>query len=513
MNTNSKHQIKFNDLEKDFKEHLNLHNNSRILFTSPYGQGKSTFLKEFFEDEYIDFTVIKLFPVNYSISPNEDIFELIKFDIVTQLMVMAKDYLEKEDFSILLTSQVFVKERFKANQLTSFFLSALSMLGKTDFEIIDLLMPKLIDATARTSKNWWKFHKKAQIDEEKKLSQYLRELQGKTGQPYEMDAISILISNLISRIKGHTKTVLLIDDLDRLDPEHIFRLFNIFSGHFDIINGESKFGFDKTIFVCDIDNIHNIFSHRYGMNVDFKGYVDKFYSLVPFHFDSKTFIMKEIYSLLQSLTIDKNKSDYIVREILLRDENGDMIYKCFEHLVLTFIDANFINLRSLQQTCIITNKELLTEKNNNSAFNVRDYPILWIFFALKDLVGSWDLLDEKIKILSDKFDNSYIARANKLYTPSIDSVKTAIIEYCIPFNRNGVKILHKEEPTKGCCLKLSDIGVMFEYEYVRKNMDSNTCSIKLNEVINLENKGMDINLNALIVRTYRQCRSKRILTD
>lgn len=505
MNTNSKHQIKFNDLEKDFKEHLNLHNNSRILFTSPYGQGKSTFLKEFFEENSNSYTVVKIYPVNYTINSSEDIFELIKFDIVTQMMILAENHLEKEDFSLLLTSQMFVLNKLQLLPFVTAILSAFGSVGKSASKLIELSKESYVDNK--------KFHTNVQIDQGLDLLDYIKKMENKLGHSREMDAISILISDLISRIKGHTKIVLLIDDLDRLDPEHIFRLFNIFSGHFDIINGESKFGFDKTIFVCDIDNIRNIFSHRYGMNVDFKGYIDKFYSLVPFHFDSKTFIMKEIYSLLQTLTIDKNKSDYIVREILLRNENGDIIYKCFEHLVLTFIEANFINLRSLQQTSITTNKELLIEKNNNSAFNIRDYPILWIFFALKDLVGSWDLLDEKFKILSDKFDNSYIARANKLYTPSIDSVKTAIIEYCIPFNRDGVRILYKEESTKGYCLKLSDLGVMFEYEYIRKNLDSNTCIIKLNEIVNLRNEGMDINLNSLIVRTYRQCRSKRILTD
>lgn len=505
MNLGNKHQVIFDDLEKDFKEHLNLHNNNRILLTAPYGQGKSTFLKEFFENNSSSYTVIKIYPVNYTINSSEDIFELIKFDIATQLMVLAENHVEKEDFSLLLTSQMFVMNKLVLLPFVTAILTAFGTVGKSASKLIELSKESFLQNK--------KFNQDAQIDEGIELLDYIKRMEKKTGHSREMDPISLLIADLISRIKGQKETILLIDDLDRLDPEHIFRLFNIFSGHFDVINGESKFGFDKTIFVCDIDNIRNIFSHRYGMNVDFKGYIDKFYSLIPFHFDSKTYIMKEIYSLLQNLTINNNKSDYIIREILLRNENGDMIYKCVEHVILTFIDANFINLRSLQQASITTNKELLIEKNDTSAFNVRDYPIIWIFYTLKDLIGSWELLDEKFKILSDKFDNSYKARTNKLYALSMDSVKNALIEYCIPFNREGVKILYKDEPTKDCCLKLPDLGVMLEYEYVRKNTNSNTCSIKLNEVINLKNKGMDINLNALIVRTYRQCRSKRILLD
>ena len=79
-------------------------------------------------------------------------------------------------------------------------------------------------------------------------------------------------------IENKVTTVLLIDDLDRLDPEHVFRLFNIFSAHYDDVTESNKFGFDKIIFVCDINNIQQMFNHRYGINVEFNGYIDKFYS-------------------------------------------------------------------------------------------------------------------------------------------------------------------------------------------------------------------------------------------
>lgn len=34
----------------------------------------------------MEYNVIKLYPVHYSISPNEDIYEFVKFDILCQLL-------------------------------------------------------------------------------------------------------------------------------------------------------------------------------------------------------------------------------------------------------------------------------------------------------------------------------------------------------------------------------------------------------------------------------------------
>ena len=80
--------------------------------------------------------------------------------------------------------------------------------------------------------------------------------------------------------------VLIIEDLDRIDPAHIFRILNVFSAHFDrhtpgVVEfettcGGNKFCLDKIISVCDIDNIKNIYAHIYGEKTDFIGYISKF---------------------------------------------------------------------------------------------------------------------------------------------------------------------------------------------------------------------------------------------
>ena len=64
----------------EFWEHIIIEDNARILFSGMYGVGKSTFINHFFGEvsrpKYIckrSFKVIRLYPVNYTISTNEDI--------------------------------------------------------------------------------------------------------------------------------------------------------------------------------------------------------------------------------------------------------------------------------------------------------------------------------------------------------------------------------------------------------------------------------------------------------
>jgi len=64
-----------------FDEHLADSRNVKILFSAPFGQGKSTFLDYYFAERADQYNVFKLFPVNYSVAKNEDVFKYIKTDI------------------------------------------------------------------------------------------------------------------------------------------------------------------------------------------------------------------------------------------------------------------------------------------------------------------------------------------------------------------------------------------------------------------------------------------------
>src|SRR5690606_21418856 len=107
----------------------------------------------------------------------------------------------------------------------------------------------------------------------------------------EIDAISRLIVDANNIAKKEDKTnALIIDDLDRIDPEHIFRIINVFSAHRDYSTQEHKFGFDKVILVCDISNIRRIYEHRYGIGVDFNGYISKFADTMIFDYNVKRYL-------------------------------------------------------------------------------------------------------------------------------------------------------------------------------------------------------------------------------
>lgn len=84
------------------------------------------------------------------------------------------------------------------------------------------------------------------------------------------------------------KIVLVIEDMDRMDPAHLFRILNVFSAHIDYnyrfgVNSNqpfvgNKFGLNKVVFVMSFENTEHIFHHLYGEGSDFNGYISKFCS-------------------------------------------------------------------------------------------------------------------------------------------------------------------------------------------------------------------------------------------
>lgn len=114
------------------------------------------------------------------------------------------------------------------------------------------------------------------------VNSFISRVENTKGSVFEHDIITTYINNKLNEIKGENdekKNILILDDLDRIEPEHIFRLLNVFSANFD--NSEysiNKFGIDKVIIVADYYNIKSIYHHKYGKNSDFEGYINKFYS-------------------------------------------------------------------------------------------------------------------------------------------------------------------------------------------------------------------------------------------
>ena len=367
-----------------FQQFLSEENNNNIIFSGIYGIGKSYFINDFFNNQHTDkFIPIVLTPVNYSVANNEDIFEYIKADILLQLLEKVPCNLKNCQISTSVATYYYIK-----NNIGSIIGNILSTAEKVSFQT------DIIDQLFKLRENIKKFQEENSISENKEIEKFITELSQKQGSIYESNIITQIIQTLISNAKeeGKKKAVLIIDDLDRIDPEHIFRILNILSAHDDFCHThEHKFKFDKTILVCDIENIRKIFHAKYGADVDFSGYIDKFYSKEIFHFDNVYEIAKCI-----SRQVIKIKSDSdLAKEH--RHSHVNLIY-ILEHL----IRYNLINIRTLEKFAFnyyIGNKYFVYNRIKYWVINI---PSCFIFDFLQRIFGSPLLLQSALLKLTQK---------------------------------------------------------------------------------------------------------------
>ncbi len=319
---------------EQFKEKLE--ENSKVLFSGIFGSGKTTFINDFF-DKNDDYESIHIYPINYSIASNEDIFELIKYDILFQLI----GKIPKEDFFKLelpyhLTLYTYLTGINGLESKLDFLASFLNFIGKYGSAAL-----KVYEQLKYLKDEYVKFHGEFQENDFDKIQSYLEEATNQKGHIYEEDLFTEIIRVLVTQIKekNENQIVLVIDDLDRLDPEHIFRILNIFSAHIDFlgVENDNKFNFDKVILICDYSNIEGIYKYRYGPRSNFIGYLDKFYDDI-FWYDSSSYIRGIINKYLKSIKTNGNNS-----LIDKRSRAGNQILYIFNQ----FLRYNLINFRSL----------------------------------------------------------------------------------------------------------------------------------------------------------------------
>ena len=487
-------KIETSEISKDFRNHLSIENNKRILFSGPFGTGKSTFLNEFSTEENDTFFYLKIFPVNYSVSSNEDVFELIKFDLLFQLIgrYYEEIKLEKEDFTLLLKSQMFIMERMNFMPLLYAILSFSEKIGTP---IVDFI--KALESTVGDFK---KFNDEIKIDEEYDIHTFLKSIENKKGNPHEMDAISELIFDLIERVKKENKksAVLIVDDLDRLDPDHVFRIFNIFSAHHEEINDRNKFGFEKVIFVCDIENIRKIFHHKYGFDVDFSGYIDKFYSISPFDFDNRTYVKEKIENLLYNFQFSSTLNYFEFS----KNEN---FLNCTKAIVQSLIDAKQLNLR------MILNYPILVIPNFHFGNRQRlsETSIIVLFYLLRNFYGSFEILSLKLKNLSELFDSDNFRSDHRYkYAVRDDYDIVALFSYCLTFlvPENSVSKDTEDIQT----FYSESYNCTFHYNYSRFSRVKNFIQATKGQVL-ISNEKLELNPYKIFFDIFNICKNKGLL--
>lgn len=276
--------IPIDDAIEAFRHHLDAHD--RTILSARFGDGKSFFLSHFMENPDVAerYTFLTIFPVNYQVTENRDIFDLIKRDILLQMLL--KGVIETE---VKITNDVALALYLQCQPL-SFAESFLPLLSDLAFNED----AAKATALALAGKKFFKGIKQKldKIKEQSRASQLEAFLNAVEKNPVVgQDAISSIIQQCLQQYKekhSNKRVVLVIEDLDRIDPAHLFRILNIFSAHIDFCYRlgvqpdetlvGNKFGLDKVIFVMDYRNVQRIYSHFYGEGANFEGYIEKFCS-------------------------------------------------------------------------------------------------------------------------------------------------------------------------------------------------------------------------------------------
>ena len=308
--------------------------NPRTFLSSKFGDGKSYFLDEFKKRNAEHFVFITLYPVNYQVVNNEDIFNLIKRDVLFQLIVQG--FLE--DSSIQISDELalwgFIQNKYK-----SFLLELLPYMASVALpaEYVPVVTAALKRKEVfKSIKKQFDDYKRLLAEKDDLLTKFLDVAE--SNPVYEEDLVTSLIKQAIQKFKEKSqqadkekRVVLIVEDLDRLDPAHLFRILNIFSAHIDycykLMNKPNetlvgnKFGFDNVVFVADFSNIRKIFKHFYGEQTDFNGFIGKFLSSAPYNYSIREIRKNYIYDYLErNITCPRKLIEAMVTEEMLESK-------------------------------------------------------------------------------------------------------------------------------------------------------------------------------------------------
>lgn len=372
--------------------------NPRTFLSSKFGDGKSYFLDKFKKRNAERFVFITLYPVNYQVANNEDIFNLIKRDVLFQLIVQGFF----EDSSIQISDELalwgFIQNKYK-----SFLLELLPYMASVALpaEYVPVVTAALKRKEVfKSIKKQFDDYKKQLAEKDDILTKFLDVAE--SNPVYEEDLVTSLIKQAIQKFKEKSqqadkekRVVLIVEDLDRLDPAHLFRILNIFSAHIDycykLMNKPNetlvgnKFSFNNVVFVADFSNIRKIFKHFYGEQTDFNGYIGKFLSSAPYNYSIREIRKNFIYDYLErKITCPRKLIEAMVTEEMLEsktireciqafDISSQVVnvpkYKAKEQEIE--LDITILKLLSIMRRLKIENDEII--KVGANLFYVDEY--------------------------------------------------------------------------------------------------------------------------------------------
>lgn len=287
--------------------------NNRCILSAPFGEGKSFFLDEFIRSQVDEYDFITIYPTNYQICDNRDILEYIKRDILFGLIAMDDTIIDGFDTTKLgIIKKAILESKESVAECIPDINASVCGIGFT------FSPGKVVNTLLKI----WKSCESLSDAHGNPYKEYLLSFNDEKGGVYELDAVTNLICSLVqARKESGRKMVLVVEDLDRIDPGHIFRILNVLSAHMSYTNGyddgaKNKFNFDKILLLCDFDNIEKIYHHMYGEKTDFKGYISKFSAVRPFEYSIRDKIAKHIGCLIDEYVKDPVVSNVLAEEIV-----------------------------------------------------------------------------------------------------------------------------------------------------------------------------------------------------
>ena len=340
MAHNPKELISIDVPKTKFEEFLR-EDNKRIFFSGQFGIGKTFFLQKFFEERASEYDVYHLFPVNYQISSNENIVEFLKYDILVELLKKYPQAFEAENvkgvkgnFKIF---AAFWKDHGLGNRLPESAIDTL-LAAPDPFSQALGRLGRSLGTLFKLKKEFEEFKREYFSGDRGTIDKYLDAIESENSL-VTTDYISHLLGEMIESSKGNRRSILILDDFDRIDPEHTFRILNILSAYVDG-NEENKFGFDHIIIVGAVANLRSVFHHKYGDDTDFEGYFDKFFTVKPYPFDNDRAIAERIPYLIEHI-----QSEDVGLKSVMRDRG--VVKRFLEEVMVDALSVKAMNLRQL----------------------------------------------------------------------------------------------------------------------------------------------------------------------
>ena len=327
-------------------------NSKRMILSAKFGDGKTYLLDKFMRQDNPNapkYYFVVLHPVHYVVEDNRDIFEYIKRDILFQLL--QDDMLLDTEESLDRMAKS-ISENISIGDVCEFLSAIVPIPG---FKSVAKLLGKCTVKVSEIRKTY----------QNKKILpyNYVNSFALKTGSIAECDGFTRLIQETLRIIEEthQCQTVLVIEDMDRLDPAHLFRILNILGANIDNPYFENtaqnegddqernpnKFGFSKILLVMDYETSENIFHHFYGEKADYEGYMQKFLDVNPFNFSLR--------SEAQRMLREKIKEDCLVDE----DFFNTSLKNCGKDEAFPKI-IDYISILSVRRC-----KQIIIEKINN----------------------------------------------------------------------------------------------------------------------------------------------------